>query len=131
MPTTVLICDRHADAMICSELLPAAFEDLRLIHATGVDEALAILRTVKVDVVHTVLTLRDMSGVDIARRVRSEPDFERNKDASVVAVLSSGVVQDEAALRAAGFTAWTQVAFDVMRYLNTMADVLQKPWSLC
>jgi CheY-like chemotaxis protein len=131
LPTTVLICNRHADAMICSELLPSAFDKLKLINATGVDAALEILRSVKVDVIHIVLSLRDMSGLEIARQAQTDPDLKHNKDASVVAVLSSGVVQDDAALRAAGFTAWTQVPFDLMAYLKTMADVLQKPCSLC
>ena len=93
--------------------------DVRIVRTA--EEALALIRCFAARVVVTDLVLPRMSGLVLARRLKSDPT---TRDIVVVAIGPFDAADAETMAKEAGCAAYIRTPFDEQRYVSTVATAL-------
>jgi two-component system cell cycle response regulator DivK len=115
VPLVLIVDDNAKNLKLAREVLRAA--GFRTLGAATGAEGIAFAAERLPDVVLLDLRLPDLSGTDVARRLRDDP---RTAGIPIVALSALPLGGDEDWLRAAGFAGYVEKPIDVSRFPNQM-----------
>ena len=98
-------------------------ERYRISEAVSVEQALALLRDERPDLLLLDIRLGDGSGLDVIRSVRADPAFYR---VPVLAITAQAMKDDESRFLAAGFDGYLSKPIDTRRLPEVVARFIRE-----
>lgn len=95
----------------------------RISEAASVEEALALLRHEKPDLLLLDIRLADGSGLDVIRAMRADPAFDQ---VPALAITAQAMKNDESRFLAAGFDAYLSKPIDTRRLPDMVARFIRE-----
>lgn len=95
----------------------------RIEEAEGVEQALALLKEIRPDLVLLDIRLGDGSGLDVIRSIRADPAFDH---VPAVAITAQAMKDDEGRFLAAGFDGYVSKPIDTRRLPEVVACFLRE-----
>jgi len=117
----VLYIEDNSVNLLLVEQLLSRWSEVRLVQAEDGASGLELARTLQPDLILLDLQLPDVSGLDLLRRLRSEPV---TRDLKVVALSADALPEDVAAAHAAGAAAYWTKPLDFESFLRGVQGVL-------
>jgi DNA-binding response OmpR family regulator len=120
MPATVLICD---DEQILRQLVRAALaeNDYLIIEARDGNEALALARSVRPDLILLDMMMPGRGGLDVLVELRGDASFT---DTPIVMLTARAQAVDEAAVLGAGADLYLPKPFSVFELVSVVEKLL-------
>ncbi|MEQ1753778.1 MAG: response regulator [Micropepsaceae bacterium] len=120
MTTRILIVEDNA---LVREMYRSALKNIgaQLIETQRGELALAIARREQPNLIILDLVLPDISGNEVAQRLKSDPETRK---IPILAVTNAATAGDEAALRAHGFAGLVTKPVDIRNFAQTVAKYL-------
>lgn len=119
--TILVIDDNPVNLKLASEVLRAAGHDV--IRAEDAEQALRQLETRVPHLVLTDISLPGMSGLELTRRLKSDPRYAH---LPVVALTASAMKGDEAKILAAGCDAYIAKPLDTRQLAAQISRILER-----
>ena len=121
--TPILIVEDHpVNLKLVRVLLESEHHEVRA--ASDAAEALAVLKEFHPRLILMDIQLPDMDGLELTRRLKSDPSTSA---IPIVAVTAYAMKGDEAKMRAAGCAAYVAKPIDTRALCSLVADLLASP----
>jgi CheY-like chemotaxis protein len=117
----LVIDDNPVNLKLASEVLRSAGHDV--IRAEDAEEALRLLETSMPQLVLTDISLPGMSGLDLTRKLKTDPRYAH---LPVVALTASAMKGDEAKILAAGCDAYIAKPLDTRQLAAQISRILER-----
>lgn len=118
----ILIIDDNPSHLKLEKIVLGGFGyDLRV--AASADEALKVLEQVKPDLILMDIQLPGISGLDLTRVIKADPNYH---DITIIAITAFGMKGDREMALAAGCDGYLSKPIDIDEFPKTISELLSK-----